>query len=165
MVFDNDRVREIAGRVAASNGLEIFDIEFHGSGNNRMLRIFIDKPAGVTHQDCADFSREFGTIADVEDAVPGGSYVLEVSSPGLDRKLRPSDYPRFIGSLVKLKTYQPVNGSQSFKGRLESASERRIVLALEAKPVKTPKKKEVVEAQKIELELSNIEVANLVPEF
>jgi ribosome maturation factor RimP len=95
MMFDEDRVRGIADRVAASAGLEVVEIEFRGGGKSRMLRVFIDKPAGVTHEDCSSFSREFGTILDVEDAVPGGTYVLEVSSPGLDRKLsRPSDYER-----------------------------------------------------------------------
>src|SRR4029077_12877801 len=103
MAFDEDRVRGIAERVAASSGLEVVEIEFRGSGKSRMLRIFIDKPVGVTHEDCASFSREFGTIIDVEDAVPGGTYVLEVSSPGLDRKLnRAKDYERFAGSRVKL---------------------------------------------------------------
>ena len=94
MALDLDRVRAIADRVAASSGLEVVDVELRGSGNARMLRVFLDKPgaasgdplAGVTHGDCANFSREFGTILDVEDAMPG-SYTLEVSSPGLDRKL------------------------------------------------------------------------------
>src|SRR6266481_8777104 len=103
MALDVDRVREIAERVAASSGLEVVDVELRGSGNARMLRVFLDKPgaasgdplAGVTHGDCATFSREFGTILDVEDAMPGGSYTLEVSSPGLDRKLtRPADFER-----------------------------------------------------------------------
>jgi ribosome maturation factor RimP len=87
MVFEIDKVREIAERVAASCGLEAVEVELRGGGKARMLRIVIDKPAGVTHEDCANFSREFGTILDVEDAMPGGSYTLEVSSPGLDRKL------------------------------------------------------------------------------
>ncbi len=100
-----DHVREIAERVAASSGLELVDVEMRGGGKARLLRIFIDKPAGVTHEDCANFSREVGTIFDVEDAVPGGTYMLEVSSPGLDRKLfKPADYERFAGSLVKLMT-------------------------------------------------------------
>src|SRR5438034_679477 len=87
MAFEAERVREIAERVAASSGLEVVEVELRGGGKARMLRIVIDKPAGVTHEDCANLSREVGTILDVEDAVPGGSYTLEVSSPGLDRKL------------------------------------------------------------------------------
>src|SRR6516225_11951298 len=105
MGVDIEPIRAIAERVAASLGLEVVEIEMRGGGKSRMLRISIDKPGGVTHENCADLSREVGTIIDVEDAVPGGSYVLEVSSPGLDRKLsRPADYQRFIGSRVKLTT-------------------------------------------------------------
>ena len=99
------RFGQIAERVAASSGLEVVEVELRGGGKARMLRIVIDKPAGVTHEDCANLSREVGTILDVEDVIPGGSYTLEVSSPGLDRKLfRPADYERFIGSRVKLTT-------------------------------------------------------------
>ncbi|HMH02418.1 MAG TPA: ribosome maturation factor RimP, partial [Terriglobales bacterium] len=116
MALDVDRVREIAERVAASTGLEIVEVELRGGGKARMLRIFIDKPGGVTHEDCANLSREVGTILDVEDVIPGVSYLLEVSSPGLDRKLiRPADYERFTGSRVKLTTRQPVNGSHHFE--------------------------------------------------
>src|SRR5579871_3477550 len=129
MAFDVERVREIAGRVAASSGLEVVDVELRGGGKARMLRIVIDKPAGVTHEDCANLSREVSTILDVEDAVPGGSYLLEVSSPGLDRALtRPADYERFTGSLVKLTTRQPVHGNRHFEGRLESFREGRLTL-------------------------------------
>src|SRR5208282_4146814 len=86
-------------------------------------------PVGVTHEDCANLSREVGTILDVEDAVPGGSYVLEVSSPGLDRKLsRAADFERFAGSRVKVTTRNPVNGSRHFEGRLESFQEGRLTL-------------------------------------
>src|ERR1700733_9140762 len=121
MAFAADRVREIAERVAASSGLEVVNVELRGGGKARMLRIVIDKPAGVTHEDCARLSREVSTILDVEDASPGGSYLLEVSSPGLDRELfRVADYERFTGSLVKLATRQPVNGNRHFEGRLES---------------------------------------------
>src|SRR5580704_16271080 len=103
-----DKIREIAERVAQSSGLELVDLELLGGGKARMLRVYIDKPGGVTHEDCSNFSREAGTIFDVEDAVPGSSYVLEVSSPGLDRKLsRPEDFQRFTGNLVKLTTRDP----------------------------------------------------------
>ena len=86
MAVEIDKVHEIAERVAASSGLEVVEVELRGGGKARMLRIFIDKPDGVTHEDCANFSREVGTILDVEDVI-SGSYTLEVSSPGLDRKL------------------------------------------------------------------------------
>jgi len=164
MALDVDRVREIAERVAASAGLEIVEVELRGGGKARMLRIFIDKPGGVTHEDCATLSREVGTILDVEDVIPGASYLLEVSSPGLDRKLiRPADYERFTGSRVKLTTRQPVNGSHHFEGRLESCQQGRLTLDMNA-PRKKPRPGSGA-PQKLEIELANVERANLVPEI
>jgi len=164
MAFDEDRVRGIAERVAASSGLEVVEIEFHGAGKTRMLRVFIDKPAGVTHQDCASFSREFGTILDVEDAVPGGTYVLEVSSPGLDRKLnRAVAYERFRGSRIKLMTREPVNGNRHFEGRLESFREGRLTVDLSA--ARRKHRPAAGTPPKVEIELANVEKANLVPEI
>src|SRR5437016_10902461 len=164
MAFEAERVREIAERVAASSGLEVVEVELRGGGKARMLRIVIDKPAGVTHADCANVSREVGTILDVEDVVPGGSYTLEVSSPGLDRKLvRPSDYERFTGSRVKLTTQQPVNGNRHFEGRLEGFRQGRLTLDVSAAGKK--KRPERSEAEKLEIDLANVEKANLVPEI
>src|SRR2546427_11548644 len=115
MAVDLDHIHAIAERVAASSGLEIVELEIRGGGKSRMLRIFIDKPGGVTHEDCASVSREVSTIFDVEDAMPGGAYTLEVSSPVLDRKLlRAADFERFDGSRGKLTTKQPLNGNQDF---------------------------------------------------
>src|SRR6266852_968647 len=129
MALEIDKVREVAERVAASGGVEVVEVELRGGGKARMLRIVIDNPSGVTHEDCANLSREVGTILDVEDAVPGGSYTLEVSSPGLDRKLvRPADYERFTGSRVKLTTRNPVNGNRFFEGKLESFQQGRWTL-------------------------------------
>src|SRR5437773_10354398 len=138
MAVDLDHIHAIAERVAASLGVEVVEIELRGGGKARMLRVFIDKPSGVTHEDCANLSREVSTILDVEDAVPGGSYVLEVSSPGLDRKLvKPGDYERFTGSRVKLTTREAVMGNRHFEGRLESFHEGRLMLEL------TPAKKRI----------------------
>jgi ribosome maturation factor RimP len=163
MVFDIERVREIAAQVGTSSGVEVVEVDMRGSGNARMLRVFIDKPGGVTHEDCASVSRELSTILDVEDAVPGGSYVLEVSSPGLDRKLsRPADFERFTGSRIKLTTRTPVNGNRHFEGRLQSFHEGRMTLEL-GTPGKKPKPGSV--PVKIEIELSNVEKANVVPEI
>src|SRR2546429_8246807 len=149
MALDVERVREIAERVAYSSGLEIVEIEFLGGGKARMLRVFLDKAlagtdplAGVTHEDCANFSREFGTILDVEDVMPG-SYTLEVSSPGLDRKLiKAADFSRFTGSRVKLTTRQPVgvNNNRHFEGRLESFQGGRLTLDLGVASHKSRKK-------------------------
>jgi len=164
MGFGIDKVREIAERVATSSGLEIVEIDLRGGGKARMLRIVIDKPSGVTHEDCANLSREVGTILDVEDAVPGGSYTLEVSSPGLDRKLlKAADYERFAGSRVKLMTRQPVNGNRHFEGKLESFHDGRLML--DVTPVRKKAKVNDGAPQKLETELGNIEKANLVPEI
>jgi len=151
-------MRAIADRVTASNGLELVDLEFHGGGKGRVLRIFIDKPGGVTHQDCADVSREVGTILDVEDVVPGGAYTLEVSSPGLDRKLvKPADYERFKGSLVKLLTREPVNGSRNLQGRLVEFQPDRVTLEVKGKKKDPP--------SRVTVDLANVARANLMPEF
>jgi ribosome maturation factor RimP len=153
-----DRIREITERVATDFGLEVVEVELKGGGKARTLKIYLDKPGGVTLDDCANVSREVGTILDVEDVVPGGQYTLEVSSPGLDRKLlKPSDYERFTGSLVKLQTREAVNGSRNFQGRLQGLRDGRVTLELAAK--------KKVAATQLEVELSNVEKANLVPEF
>jgi len=160
-----EKVREIADRVAQSSGVEVVDLELQGGGKARMLRIYIDKPTGVTHEDCSNFSREVGTIFDAEDAVPGGSYLLEVSSPGLDRRLsKPADYQRFVGSLLKLMTRDPVNGNRHFEGRLKAFQDDRLSLELTGR--KKSKKHEAVEdGTEIEIDLGNVEKANLVPEL
>lgn len=156
MAIDLEQLRQIAERVTASQGLELVDVEFRGGGKARLLRLFIDKPGGVTHEDCAFVSRELGTILDVEDAILG-SYTLEVSSPGLDRKLRkPSDFERFAGSRVRLMTREPVDGNRHFEGRLQGLHDGRVALEVGSKKVS---------AHTVEIELGNVERANLVPEF
>jgi len=191
-------VRAIAERIASSLGLEVVDLEYHGGGKGRVLRIFIEKNAkerraleqtagkgedkvpvpgnwdrlaGVTHEDCGDYSRELGTVLDIEDAVPGGEYLLEVSSPGLDRKLvKPADFERFSGSKVKIMTRDPVAGNRHFEGRLRTLDDRRVALDLDGGKKKGKhKKKSAGEGDEagraIELEMTNIERARLVPEI
>src|SRR5271154_3729753 len=179
MAFDLDKVRQIAERVASSSGLEVVEVEVSGGGKHRTLRVFIDKgvidepgaapaadrPDGVTHEDCSKFSREFGTIVDVEDAFPGGSYVLEVSSPGLDRKLtKAADFERFRGQRVKLMTREPVNNNRHFEGRLERFENGKLLLDLSAARKKKMRPKEGDSSQ-VEIEFRNVEKANLVPEI
>ena len=174
MAFDLDKVRQIAERVAGSSGLEVVEVEVCGAGKHRTLRVFIDRPGalpatgrpdGVTHEDCSKFSREFGTIVDVEDAFPGGSYVLEVSSPGLDRKLtKASDFERFRGHRVKLMTREPVNNNRHFEGKLESFEDGKLLLDLSAARKKKMRPKEG-ESAKVEIDFKNVEKANLVPEI
>ncbi len=113
-----ERVQAIAEKVAIDHGLELVHAEVAGPENKPVVRIFIDKPAGITHEDCSEVSLHVGTILDVEDFIHS-SYILEVSSPGLERGLYgPADYERFAGSLAKLKTRQPIEGQRNFRGRL-----------------------------------------------
>ena len=113
-----DRVQAIAERVAIDHGLELVHAEVAGPDNKPIVRIFIDKPNGVTHQDCAEVSLHVGTVLDVEDFIHA-SYTLEVSSPGIERGLyKPEDYERFAGRLAKLRTRRPINGQRNFRGKL-----------------------------------------------
>lgn len=161
-----EQVERIARRVAESLTLELVEVEMRGGGKGRMLRIIIDKPGGVTHEDCANLSREVSTILDVEDAVPGGTYTLEVSSPGLDRRLqRPADFERFTGSLVKLMTREPVNNNRHFQGRLQSFANGRLTLDVAQMSKTKQKKMGIGQAQQVEIEFANIERANLMPEI
>jgi ribosome maturation factor RimP len=113
-----DRVQAIAERVAIDHGLELVHTEVAGPDNKPIVRIFIDKPNGVTHQDCSEVSLHVGTVLDVEDFIHA-SYTLEVSSPGLERGLyKRQDYERFAGSLARLRTRTPINGQRNFRGRL-----------------------------------------------
>lgn len=153
-----DRIREITERVAADFGVEVVHVYFGGGGKARILRIFIDKPEGVSHDDCAKVSHEVSNILDVEDVVPGAAYTLEVSSPGLDRELyKPADYVRFTGSKVKVKTRDAIDGQKVFEGKLESFANSCLILEVPAKK-KQP-------AARVEIDLGNVEKANLVPEF
>lgn len=126
----------------------------------------LDQVAWITHEDCEQFSRDFGAVLDVEDLVPGSEYTLEVSSPGLDRRLAsPNDYERFRQSLVKVRTFTPVSGNRHWEGRLVDVKARGIVLDLAAGKRKSGKKAEKPPAQMLEIAFAEIEKANLVPEF
>jgi len=164
MAFALDKAREIAERVAQSSGLILWDMELKGSGASRALRIYIDKPEGVTHEDCSAYSREVATIFDVEDAVPGAAYVLEISSPGLDRKLfKPEHFAQFAGSLVKFSTRDLINGNRHFEGRLVSFSEGQLTVDLDQ--AGSRKKIKAQGAGVIVVPFANVEKASLVPEF
>lgn len=135
-----------------------------------------DQLAGVTHEDCEAFSRDFGTVLDVEDVVPGSEYTLEVSSPGLDRKLHGiEDYRRFAGLLAKVQTFEPVAGNRHWQGRITQVGDGSVRLALEGKMAARGKKSSKMqgtglrapgtEKDAVEIALSNVEKAQLVPEF
>jgi ribosome maturation factor RimP len=121
--------------------------------------------SGVTHEDCASFATDFGTVLDVEDLIPGAEYTLEVSSPGLERKLlKPADYERFRGSLIKLQTFTPVEANRHFTGRLSAFDGTTLTLDLSAVKQKG-KSKKTITTQTVEIPFSNIEKANLVAEI
>lgn len=149
MVVELENIRAIAERVATSEGLVLLDVEIKGGRSNQLLRICIDKPGGVSHADCALVSEQLSAILDVEDPFLG-SYTLEVSSPGLDRKLvKPSDYLHFIGRRVRLVLREPVGEQKVVEGRLAGFEAGRVRLALG-------------EGVVTEFELSNISKARLV---
>ena len=129
-----ERVTEIASRVASYEGMELVEVEWKGAGNNRILRIYIDKPGGVTLADCETVSHQVGTILDVEDVI-AARYTLEVSSPGLDRKLlKESDYRRFTGKKVKVRLRDPIDGRSHFVGRLAGFEQGQAALDVEGGP-------------------------------
>ena len=130
--------------------------------------------SGITHEDCAEFSRDFGVLLDVEELVPGGEYTLEASSPGLDRKLtRAEDFKRFTGSLVKIQTFEPIRNNRHWQGRLVNAqvSESRPgapgseAITIDLAAVKQNSKSRKAGVSTVEIALSNIEKAQLVPEI
>ena len=124
----------------------------------------VEQLSGITHEDCAAFSRDFGVLLDVEDLIPGAEYTLEASSPGLDRKLsRREDFERFTGSLVKIQTFEPIQKNRHWQGRLMAAAGDGITLDLNA--VKQNSKTRKTGVNTVEIALGNIEKAQLVPEI
>ena len=122
-----ERVREIAERAAAERGLELVHAEVSGGGRAPVVRIYIDKPGGVTHEDCSEVSHHVGAIFDVEDFI-SSSYTLEVSSPGLERGLyKREDYERFAGRPAKIKSRSAVNGQRNFAGRIVGVEGEQVV--------------------------------------
>jgi len=113
-----ERVQLIAERVSIDHGVELVHAEVAGPEGKPILRVFIDKPEGVTHEDCAEVSLHIGTILDVEDFIHS-PYTLEVSSPGLERGLyKRADYERFAGKMAKLRANRAINGQRNFRGRI-----------------------------------------------
>ncbi len=114
-----ERVKAIAEPLVEHFGCELVEVEFATGRGARVLRVYIDKPEGITLGDCTNVSRELSAVLDVEDPVPG-SYSLEVSSPGLDRPLvKEKDFQRVIGDKVNIKTKTPLDGRKNFKVTIE----------------------------------------------
>lgn len=115
--------------VAGSHGLELVELEFLGGGKQRVLRVFIDKPEGVTHGDCEIVSRELGELLDAGDVIPDDHYTLEVSSPGVERKLtKAADFERFSGKKAKIVTIEPIESQKSWEGVLRGVEAEHIIL-------------------------------------
>ncbi len=122
--------------------------------------------SGITHGDCERFSRDFGTVLDVEDLMPGTEYTLEVSSPGLDRKLRTAEeFRRFQGQLCKLQLFTPVEGSRHWLGRLGPIEGETLLIELPAPKPKKKGAKPLPAPAPVAVALTNVEKAQLAPEF
>ena len=146
------RINSLAEQVAAVMGMEVVLTEIKGGGSRSVVRVFIDRPGGVTLDDCERFSKRLSVTLDVEDWIPS-SYVLEVSSPGLDRLLvKEQDFRRFQGRRAKVRMRVPLQGQKVFSGRILGAAGAMILLELEA-------------GRQIEFALADIEKANLVIEL
>jgi ribosome maturation factor RimP len=113
------RITELGEKSAIGTSIEIVEVQLRGAGKARLLRVYIDKPGGVTHADCELISQRLGKLLDEEDAVPGDSYTLEVSSPGIERKLtRPRDFERVIGQKIRVVVRNAIEGQTRFEGKL-----------------------------------------------
>ena len=167
-----EKIREAAERVARSEGLQVVDVEWK-IGKQRFLRVYIDRVAQpnpaealqgpellspypkISHADCERVSQQLSVILDVEELVPGPGYILEISSPGMDRALKSeADFQRFAGRLAKISTVEPVGDAKFFEGRLKGFSGGKVRMELKGK-----------DARVVEIPLELIRKANLVVEF
>ena len=138
-----ERVEKLLEPVMTENGFELVDVEFIKEGANYFLRVYIDKPGGVTIDDCELVSRALEARLDEEDFIEQ-AYVLEVSSPGLDRQLKKDkDFVKYAGSLVDVKLYRERDGSRAFQGRLKSMAEGKLCIVLEDETEMEFDKKEI----------------------
>lgn len=132
------RIEEIAQRVALSEGIEVVEVEVKGGGKNQFVRISIDKPEGVTHADCELISHQVGAILDVEDVL-SSHYTLEVSSPGIERKLsKPGDFERFQGKKAKVTLREPVENQRHWEGTLAGFADGVVSLEAAGRQIRFP---------------------------
>lgn len=143
-----ERIRALAEPVLGSFGIELVDVVYTTEHGRRVLRVFIDKPGGITLDDCSEASRELGTVLDVEDPIPQ-SYMLEVSSPGLDRPLkREDDFRRFLGRKAKIKSKEALEGRRNFTATIDSVEAGKVHVT-------------DFDGKKFEIAISNIDRAKL----
>jgi ribosome maturation factor RimP len=144
-----ERISAIAERAAAREGLEVWNVDVLGAGRSRLIRIYIDKPDGVTLDDCELVSQQVGTVLDVEDIVPDNRYHLEVSSPGVERRLfKPEHYARFAGHKARIALREPFENQRRWEGVLAGVEEGMILL-------------ETANGASLRFRLDQIEKANL----
>lgn len=123
------RLTELSEQAAAATAIEIVEVQLRGAGKARLLRIYIDRPGGVTHGDCELISQKLATLLDEEEAVPGDSYTLEVSSPGAERTLsKPRDFERVVGQRIHLAVRDPIEGQTRFEGKLAHFADQTLEL-------------------------------------
>jgi ribosome maturation factor RimP len=129
-------------------------------------KLSVEQLSGITHEDCAAFSRDFGVLLDVEDLIPGAEYTLEASSPGLDRKLsKAEDFKRFAGCLAKVQTFEPIRNNRHWQGRLSAGAGTGETITLDLAAVKQNSKSRKTGVDTVEIALDNIEKAQLIPEI
>jgi ribosome maturation factor RimP len=132
------KITELADSIAGQYAVDIVDVELAGSSRKPLIRIFIDKENGVTLDDCGKFSRALSALLDVEDPIPT-SYILEVSSPGLDRPLKGmTDFERSIGKLVRIVTRTKIDEQYVFTGRIARVEGENIILSFDDKEMEIP---------------------------
>jgi ribosome maturation factor RimP len=149
--MDLERIREAAERVSQSLGIEVVEVEWK-VGKERFLRVYIDKPEGISHRDCEAVSNQLSVLLDVEDLVPGPHYTLEISSPGLDRKLtKAAEFERFSGRLARIWSNEPVDNQKFFEGRLAGLTDGKVQIEVKGRVIAVP--------------MQDIRKANLVVEF
>ncbi|HEV8131306.1 MAG TPA: ribosome maturation factor RimP [Acidobacteriota bacterium] len=148
-----ERLGQLLHDAVEEEGYELVHHEFLNAGEHSLLRIYVDKPGGITLDDCSQVSEKLSVLLDVEDLIPH-HYTLEVSSPGLDRPLfKEQDYVRFQGRLARVKTRFAVNGQRNFKGVLHSCENGQVTLLENEK------------SEPVHIALDNIQKANLIFEF
>ena len=148
-----ERIKEIAEQAAIDNGLELVHVEVAGPEGHPVVRVFIDKPGGVTHDDCSEVSTQMGTMLDVEDFIHS-TYTLEVSSPGIDRPLTvETDFARFAGHEARVELIHGLDGRRRFKGLIIGLDGRDIVMDVSS---------ERSGPQRVRLPFSDIAEAKLV---
>lgn len=124
-----NKIQELAESLVSSEGMELVDLEYRREGRRWVLRLFVDKDGGVTLDDCAYISRELGDLLDVKEAIPQ-AYVLEVSSPGLNRRVRKEeDFSRFAGRKIKLRLVSPIEGRKNIVGQLVGIEDGEVIVA------------------------------------